>query len=101
MLLKKMKNSLKKIVILQNGSTVSRANSPAEIGRLFESVALGGPKWLVDAANRKGNYPVIDFLGAAGNGENDVGANHRAGIETPVLYFECHQFWGERYSRCD
>ena len=70
------------------GSTLSRTNSPAEIGRLFESDALGGSKRIVDAANRKGNYPVIDFLGTAGNGENDVGTNHRKGIETPILYFE-------------
>ena len=101
MLLKKMKISLKKTVILQNGSTVSRTNSPAEIRRLFESVALGRSKRLVDAANREGNYPVIDFLGTAGNGVTDVGTNHCAGIETPVLYFECHQFWGKRHSRCN
>ena len=80
------------------GSTFSRANSPAEIGRLFESVALGGTKRLVDTANREGNYSVFDFLGTAGNGENDVGTNHRTGIETPVLYFERNQFWGERHS---
>ena len=95
-----MKNSLKKTVILQNGSTVSRANSPAEIGRLFESVAFGGSKRLVDAADCERNNSVIDFLGTAGNGKNDVGTNHCAGIETSVLYFECHQFWGERHSRC-
>ena len=69
-----------KTVILQNGSTFSRAYSPTKTRRLYKSKSFGRPKWLFNTANFERNNSVLNFLGTAGNRKNHSGTNYCAGI---------------------